>query len=102
MISMPDRQFIDVNAAAIEFYGYDRESFRSMNIRDLRAPDDETMTDMQAGRTGINNTGVWRHRKKDGTIVMVNIITHDVTYEGKEVKLLLANDVTEKILAEEN
>lgn len=101
MISMPDRQFIDVNAAAIEFYGYDRESFRSMNIRDLRAPDDETMTDMQAGRTGINNTGVWRHRKKDGTIVMVNIITHDVTYEGKEVKLLLANDVTEKILAEE-
>ena len=64
MISMPDRQFIDVNAAAIEFTRLRQESFRSMNIRDLRAPDDETMTDMQAGRTGINNTGVWRHRKE--------------------------------------
>jgi PAS domain S-box-containing protein len=102
MISLPGRNFLDVNDAAIEFYGYTKEEFLQMNIRDLR-PEEEVvnLTDISTYKAGINNTGIWRHRKKDGTIVKVNIITHDIINEGKHAKLVLANDITEKILAEE-
>ncbi|MBS1744057.1 MAG: PAS domain S-box protein [Bacteroidetes bacterium] len=102
MISLPQRNFIDVNDAAIEFYGYSKQEFLEMNIKDLR-PEEEVinLSDISTYKAGINNTGVWRHRKKDGTIVKVNIITHDIINEGKHAKLVLANDITEKILAEE-
>ncbi len=103
MISLPQRNFLDVNDAAIEFYGYTKQEFLHMNIKDLR-PEEETVKFadiISTYKTGINNTGVWKHRKKNGSIVKVNIITHDIIYEGKHAKLVLANDVTEKILAEE-
>lgn len=102
MISLPQRNFIDVNDAAIEFYGYSKQEFLGMNIKDLR-PEEEVinLSDISTYKAGINNTGIWKHRKKDGTIVKVNIITHDIINEGKHAKLVLANDVTEKILAEE-
>ncbi len=102
MISLPQRNFIDVNDAAIEFYGYTKKEFLEMNIKDLR-PEEEiiNLSDISTYKAGINNTGIWRHRKKDGTIVKVNIITHDIINEGKHAKLVLANDITEKILAEE-
>ncbi len=102
MISLPQRNFLDVNNAAIEFYGYSKKEFLTMNIRDLR-PEEETinLTDVSTYKSGINNTGIWKHRKKDGTIVKVNIITHDIINEGKHAKLVLANDITEKIMAEE-
>lgn len=102
MISLPQRNFLDVNDAAIEFYGYNKKEFLEMNIKDLR-PEEEiiNLSDISTYKAGINNTGIWRHRKKDGTIVKVNIITHDIINEGKHAKLVLANDITEKILAEE-
>lgn len=102
MISLPQRNFLDVNDAAIEFYGYTKKEFLEMNIKDLR-PEEEiiNLPDISTYKAGINNTGIWRHRKKDGTIVKVNIITHDIINEGKHAKLLLANDITEKIMAEE-
>src|SRR5690606_4144848 len=43
----------------------------------------------------------WRHQKKDGTIIYVNIVTHDTWYEGRPIRLILANEVTEQYLAEE-
>ena len=102
MISLPQRNFLDVNDAAIEFYGYSKKEFLEMNIKDLR-PEEEVVnvSDISTYKAGINNTGIWRHRKKDGTLVKVNIITHDIINEGKHAKLVLANDITEKIMAEE-
>lgn len=102
MVSLPERKFIDVNVAAIEFYGYSKEEFLQMSINDLRPEEERSASSyMSSFSSGISNTGIWRHRKKDGALVKVNIITHDIIYEGKQVKLLLANDVTEKIMAEE-
>ncbi len=43
----------------------------------------------------------WRHIKNDGTEITVEIITHDMEYEGEHVRLVLANDITEKIKANE-
>ncbi len=103
MISIPQRNFLDVNDAAIEYYGYSKKEFLSMNLRDINHAEEFKKSDgpLSAYRPGINNTGIWEHVKKDGTIIKVNVITHDIIYEGKHAKLVLANDLTEKIIAEE-
>jgi PAS domain S-box-containing protein len=104
MISMPERNFLDVNPAAVAHYGYSREEFLQMNIRDIRPENNIVKLENSFGNypVGINNTGIWQHIKKDGTVIQVNIITHDISYEDQEAKLVLANDITEKIIAEEN
>ncbi|MEO5941856.1 MAG: PAS domain S-box protein, partial [Ferruginibacter sp.] len=104
MISIPERNFLDVNPAAVEHYGYSREEFLKMNIRDIAPKDDVVKLEDTFGRypVGINNAGIWQYKKKNGTIIQVNIITHDIAYDDKEAKLVLANDITEKIIAEEN
>jgi signal transduction histidine kinase len=51
--------------------------------------------------SGISNKGIWQHRKKDGSLVMVNIISNDIVFAGKHAKLILSNDMTAKIIAEE-
>ncbi|RYY48999.1 MAG: PAS domain S-box protein [Chitinophagaceae bacterium] len=104
MISMPDRDFLDVNDAALEFYGYTKEEFLKMNVMDIR-PDDEKgkLRNMIAeGKRGINYAGIWKHVKKDGSVVSVNITSHDISYQEKPARLVLADDVTEQIIAEEN
>lgn len=104
MISMPERKYLDVNDAAIEFYGYSKDEFLRMSVMDIRPEDDKDklkeMLDDQ--RTGINYAGIWRHVKKDGSIVNVNIISHDISYEGQPARLVLADDVTEQMRAEES
>ena len=104
MISLPERNFLDVNPAAVAHYGYSKEEFLKMNIRDIRPVEDLKKMEQQIATqpSGIFNAGIWQHKKKDGTIVQVNIITHNIFYEGKQAKLVLANDITEKIIAEEN
>lgn len=104
MISMPERNFLDVNDAAIEFYGYSKEDFLQMNVMDIRPEDDKDKlrTMLAENKNGINYAGVWRHLKKDGSIVNVNITSHDISYEGQPARLVLADDVTEQMLAEEN
>ncbi|MEO6538219.1 MAG: PAS domain S-box protein [Ferruginibacter sp.] len=104
MISVPERNFLDVNPAAIAHYGYSKTEFLNMNVRDIRPEQDRKKMEeaLATFPTGINNAGVWLHKKKDGTLIQVNIITHDINYEGREAKLVLANDLTEKIKAEEN
>ncbi len=103
MISIPERNFLDVNAAAIDFYGYSREEFLSMNIMDIRPQNEVEPVKIAISSLpkGINRAGTWTHLKKDGSRIRVNIISHDILYEGKPAKLILANDVSERLLAEE-
>jgi PAS domain S-box-containing protein len=103
MFSKTDFSIFDVNEAAIQYYGYSRDEFLQMNIRDLRPSEDveQFLEKISAPAQDGNYQGLWRHRKKDGTIIDVEIIGHDIIYKGNIARLSLANDVTEKIIAEE-
>src|SRR5688572_30355584 len=103
MIAKSMLKIIAVNEAAINHYGYTREEFLKLSSTDLR-PKEEVKKYLDFISTETNSSGergVWKHKKKDGTIIMVDIIAHDVVYENIPVRLVLANDVTEKLLAEE-
>ncbi|HMU23828.1 MAG TPA: PAS domain S-box protein [Ferruginibacter sp.] len=99
MLSLPENSFVDVNPAALSFYGYSKEAFLQMHENDL---EHSPAQHNSASLSGNADVGIREHRKKDGTLVKVNIIAHDIIYEEKPCKLVLANDVTDKLAAEEN
>src|SRR5438552_7487977 len=95
-------QFLAVNDAAVKHYGYSRKEFLSMNARDIQ-PDEEVavLISYVAKNTGSqDDAGVWKHRKKDGTIIDVEVNWHRVDFAGRPAYLVLANDVTEQKQAE--
>ncbi|HSO73532.1 MAG TPA: PAS domain S-box protein, partial [Blastocatellia bacterium] len=91
--------FLAVNEAAIHHYGYSRSEYLSMTIRDIRPPEDlarlhEAMSS-DLGASGLRPSS-WRHRKKDGTIIDVEITSHNLMFTGRPAQLVLATDVTER------
>src|SRR5205814_7633243 len=65
-------QFIAVNEAAISHYGYSREEFLSMTIKDIRSAEDVTvLLDSISEEGGFNSAGTWTHRKQDGRCMYV-------------------------------
>jgi PAS domain S-box-containing protein/diguanylate cyclase (GGDEF)-like protein len=95
-------RFLAVNASAAEHYGYSIDEFLSMTLRDIRPPEDVAMLeqDVRTKRQDGKNIGMWRHRKKDGSLIDVEISSDRVTFNGVRARLILAHDVTVRNLAE--
>jgi PAS domain S-box-containing protein len=90
--------FVSVNEAAIRHYGYAREEFLRMTIKDIRPAEDvpRLMEALTQNASGLDDAGVWRHQKKDGTVSEVEITSHTLEFAGRAAELVLANDVTER------
>ena len=95
--------FLAVNNAAVMHYGYAREEFLGMTLRDIRPAEDipALMQRIAAVRDGLDAAGIWRHRKKDGTIIDVEVTSHTLMFGGRRAEVVLAHDVTERNRAEE-
>jgi PAS domain S-box-containing protein len=93
-------RFLDVNESAVQLYGYTREEFLSMTTLDIR-PEEEKTRYLTLKRTalGTRNTGIWKHLKKDGSVIESEVTVHEMLFGGKPARLVLANDVTEKTKA---
>ncbi len=94
--------FLAVNDAAIAHYGYTREEFLAMTIRDIRPREDVARLMQQLEKEGQSSiqAGLWRHRRKDGSIILVEITAHALRFGDHAAKLVLAHDVTEREAAE--
>ena len=94
--------FLAVNDAAVHSYGYTRGEFLRMTIKDIRPDEDlPLLLDRIAEYpTGFEITRQWRHRAKDGSVVHVEIASHDVEHEGRPGRLVLAHDITQRTRAE--
>ena len=95
--------FLAVNDAALHHYGYSREEFLKMTIADIRpAADVPALLENVAQVTGgLDTAGVWRHCKKDGTVIEVEITSHTLVLDGRPAEIVLATDVTERRRTEE-
>ncbi|OWK45297.1 diguanylate cyclase/phosphodiesterase (GGDEF & EAL domains) with PAS/PAC sensor(s) [Fimbriiglobus ruber] len=96
-------QFLAANDAAVARYGYSRDEFLRMTVKDIRPAEDVpallvALAD-PASRTGPVG-GEWRHRWKDGTLRDVDVVSHTLVYAGRPARLVLANDVTARKRAE--
>ena len=91
-------RFLAVNDAAVAHYGHSREQFLSMTILDIRPKEEWAAVRGYMGRESTyENGGTWRHRKADGTEILVAAYARSITYEGCEGRLVSVIDVTESV-----
>jgi two-component system cell cycle sensor histidine kinase/response regulator CckA len=95
--------FLDVNEAAVQQYGYSRAEFLRMTIKDIRLPEEvPTLLDaLKRYDARIYKSGVWKHRRRDGTVFDAEITAHAFLFEGRPAVIVLSNDVTERMRAGE-
>jgi len=95
-------RFLTVNQAAIDHYGYGREEWLQMNLLDIRPISDVSpMEEWRAhGPMSGKYFGQWRHRKKNGDLIDVEISADELIFNGRTARLVLAHDVTERLSAE--
>ena len=95
-------RFLAVNAQACKQYGYSEEEFLAMTISEIRPPDENArLAEVRStGPSGHREFGSWRHIKKDGTIISVEISSDDIVFRGVAARLVLVNDVTERVRTE--
>lgn len=94
-------RFLEVNDAAMRQYGYSREEFLAMTILDIRPPEQRkqalAVVREGAARPEMMGGRDWQHRRKDGSILDVRIYAADIDYRGRPARLVLAEDVTERV-----
>ncbi|HEX2270496.1 MAG TPA: PAS domain S-box protein, partial [Pyrinomonadaceae bacterium] len=95
--------FLAVNEASTRIYGYSRDEFLSMTINDLR-PDEDIPTLIIKNAADADELVIsspWRHQTRDKKIIYVEMSSHPVVFDGKNSRLVIVNDVTERKLLDE-
>jgi two-component system cell cycle sensor histidine kinase/response regulator CckA len=95
-------RFLEVNDAAVTHYGYSRDEFLAKTIRDMHpsgevaAAEEHILNLREGGGEAFRSPRVWKHCKKDGTLIDVEIAVSPIEFLGRRAWLALVNDVTEK------
>lgn len=90
-------RFLGVNEAAVQLYGHPREQFLSMTAHDVRLPEDrESFREFLRRESGEVIRGAFRHVKKSGETIDIEGVGHLVSWRGREARLVMLNDVTER------
>jgi PAS domain S-box-containing protein len=94
-------QFWRVNEAAVRSYGYTKDEFMKMTIKDIRPEEDiaklEKAIDLIRKHKTLFSNGVFRHKKKDGTTIYVEIVSNIIYIDKIKYSLVVANEITETI-----
>ncbi|HEY4063679.1 MAG TPA: ATP-binding protein [Puia sp.] len=98
-------KFLEVNEAAIRSYGYSEEEFLRMTISDIRPMEDlgRLYDDVEAIqlRPETYRDKNWRHIKKNGEVIHVEITAHPIEYEHRSARMVVVSDVTERMKSEQ-
>lgn len=93
--------FLDVNEAAVRSYGYSREQFLALTVADIRPAEDVAAWREWISKAPLTDrTMVVRHRKRDGSIIVVEVRSNAIVYRGRPARLVMAGDLTDRRRAE--
>jgi len=90
--------FLAVNQSAINHYGY----FARRVSQVVRRGHPDRLTTFRfavvyrATTEQNDSAGVWKHQKKDGAIIEVDVSWHKLDFAGRPAYLVLANDITDQ------
>jgi hypothetical protein len=103
VIDLDTLRFLEVNEAAVQQYGYSAAEFRNMSAQDIRPEEERArfLTTLERTESGIRHHRQWKHIKKDGKIIQVESISHELEYAGRRVRLVVAQDVSERQVLEQ-
>jgi two-component system cell cycle sensor histidine kinase/response regulator CckA len=94
-------RFLEVNEAAVNHYGYSRDEFLSMTIMDLLPPEDAPALHHGLERKSGSRPDValTQHQRKDGTVIDMELVSHEMELDGRRARLVLATDISERTRA---
>ena len=103
VIDQETLKFLQVNEATVRQYGYTSQEFEELNTLDIVAPEETERLRKHFGQSPMQgrHVGTWKHRKKDGQKIDVEIISHEFTHGGRRVRLVVAQDISERHQLEE-
>lgn len=88
---------LEVNKAALNLYGYERDEMLSLTIRDLTPESEvpELIEEVHKKQKPFESSpSIWYQQKKNGDPLHVRVFSHLINWDGKECKLVVAQDVT--------
>lgn len=92
-------RILALNRAASRLYGYSREEFQAMTINDIRPAEDVPAREANLAASsagGFQDSRSWRHRKRDGSVIEVEMHANSLDYQGHKASIVQINDVTER------
>jgi diguanylate cyclase (GGDEF)-like protein/PAS domain S-box-containing protein len=99
------QRVIAVNDSALGQYGYARKEFLKLPLSRLSVnghfPKLSPRQDWDPQQKEFLYAGTWQHRKKNGEVIEVDLRWLPITIDGKNLKLVLARDVTERKVSQE-
>lgn len=103
MLSLPHLNFIEVNQAAILHYGFSREEFLSMTVYDIRSnlEKNKLIEFVQNVSFFSPEKQIWKHIKKNGQEITVEITAHDILFQGKPARVISSYDITDSLIQEQ-
>lgn len=93
--------FLSVNKAALKLYGYSRKEFLSMNVRDLWVENEIEVEKIAKESDNTSFAVQVRHHTKSEQILHISIQSNPILFGGKEARVSLVDDITEKVIAEQ-
>lgn len=96
-------RFLMVNDAAVSHYGYSREEFLKMTLKDIRPAEQipALLANLANPPQVLERSSGWQHIRKDGTLIDVEISSHSLNFEDRSARMVLAKDITEEKKTEE-
>ena len=95
-------EFLNVNDAAVALYGYTKEEFLAMNVRDLWTQDIQEEIETTWQKNYHDKFGVTvKHHKKNGELVHMEIKSNPIDFDGREARVTQAKDITGQLDAEQ-
>jgi two-component system, cell cycle sensor histidine kinase and response regulator CckA len=91
-------EFLEVNEAAVATYGYSRDEFLEMRITDIRPAEEipRRLEDTARNRPELERAGEWRHRRRNGHTLEVEVTSHALRFAGRNASLVVVRDVSEQ------
>ena len=91
-------RFLEVNDTAVAYYGYSRDEFLDMRLTDIRPPDDipRLLEYISREPQTLQRPGEWRHRRRDGQVMDVEVVLHRMEFAGRPAALVVVHDITER------
>ncbi len=99
VFDLETQAFLEVNEAAIQHYGYSREEFLTRTLADIR-PSEKNGASQSAALDTADRNIIWRHRRKDGSLIDVEVIWSPMVFGERLAALTMATDVTERLRIE--
>jgi PAS domain S-box-containing protein len=99
VFDLETQAFLEVNEAAIQHYGYSREEFLTRTLADIR-PAEKSGSPKTISLDAPDRKVIWRHRRKDGSLIDVEVVWSPLVFGERFAALAMASDVTERLRTE--